>query len=243
MDKIKRKRSSALSLIGAILLILAGVLIALYFVTTDENIRQWYALYEDFLYKLDMAILSIGYNWIILFVIFALYIVKCFIPIITVPALCVLSGMVYPTFVALFVNLIGYIIMLTVKYKFGAKYGGGNAHKLLCKNSVSRMLLERKGTGNPWVLFIFRFIPGFPINPVSQMYGAMGFDYKLYLIISLWGFIPKLFSYTFIGVYVFDPLSLQFLLPIIILLVISGVSILILNAVLNKLEKNENRNV
>ncbi|MBR3803544.1 MAG: TVP38/TMEM64 family protein [Clostridia bacterium] len=237
MKKKEVKRSSALSFTGVLLLILAAVLVGVYFATTDETIQQWYAMYEDLLLKLDLAILSIGDFWIIVFVIFALYVLRCFVPVITVPALCVLSGMVYPTAEALFVNVIGCVIMLTVKYKFGEHFGGGNAYRLLQKNSVSTMLIEQQGTGNPWVLFAFRFIPGFPINPVSQIYGAMGFDYWKYLIISMWGFLPKLFSYTFIGVYVFDPLSFRFFLPFIILFTVSGASILILNAVLNKLEK------
>lgn len=237
MKKKEVKRSSALSFTGVLLLILAAVLVCVYFATTDETIQQWYAMYEDLLLKMDLAILSIGDFWIIVFVIFALYVLRCFVPVITVPALCVLSGMVYPTAEALFVNVIGCIIMLTVKYKFGEHFGGGNAYRLLRKNSVSSMLIEHQGTGSPWVLFVFRFIPGFPINPVSQIYGAMGFDYWKYLIISMWGFLPKLFSYTFIGVYVFDPLSFEFFLPFIILFTVSGASILILNAVLNKLEK------
>ncbi len=238
MKKKEVKRSSALSFTGVLLLILAAVLVGVYFVTTDENIQQWYSMYEDLLLKIDLAILSIGDFWVIVFVIFALYVIRCFVPIITVPALCVLSGMVYPTAEALFVNVIGCIIMLTVKYKYGERFGGGNAYRLLRRNAVSSMLIERKGAGSPWVLFVFRFIPCFPINPVSQIYGAMGFDYWKYLIISMWGFLPKLFSYTFIGAYVFDPLSFKFFLPFIILFTVSGVSILVLNAVLNKLEKN-----
>ena len=70
------------------------------------------------------------------------------------------------------------------------------------------------------------------------MYGAMGYDLWKYLVISVIGFMPKLMSYTYIGVYVFDPLSLKFFLPFIILFAVSGTSILVLNAILNKLEKN-----
>ena len=52
------------------------------------------------------------------------------------------------------------------------------------------------------------------------------------------GYAPKLFSYTFIGVYVFDPLSVKFFVPIIVLLIISGVTVLGVNALINYLEKN-----
>ena len=93
MSKKEVKRSSALSFTGVLLLILAAVLIGVYFVITDENIQRWYAMYEKLLYDMDMAILSIGDNGIIVFVIFALYVIRCFVPIITVPALCVLFRM------------------------------------------------------------------------------------------------------------------------------------------------------
>ncbi len=222
------------------LLLLAGVFIALYFVSTNDEIQRWYSRYESLLLTIDEAILSIGYNELIVLVIFILYAVKTFIPFATIPAMCVLSGMVYDPLPALIVNVIGYCIMLVLRYKFGQKYGGGNAYKLLQKNSLSRMIIESDGNGNPWVLFILRSIPGLPTNPVSQIYGAMGFKFSKYMVISVLSFLPKLFSYTFIGVYVFDPLSLPFFLPIIILLALSGASILIINSIINRYKKSQN---
>lgn len=238
--KDKVKRSSALSLIGVMLLILAGVFIVLYFVSTNYEIQRWYSKYENALLTVDKAILSIGYNEIIVLVIFALYAIKTFVPFATIPAMCVLSGMVYDPLPALIVNVIGYSIMLVLRYKFGQKYGGGNAYRLLRKNRMSRAFIERKGNGNPWALVILRSIPGLPTNPVSQIYGAMGFNFSKYMLISVISFLPKLFSYTFIGVYAFDPLSLPFFLPIIILLALSGASILVINSILNRYQKSQN---
>ena len=238
--KNKVKRSSALSFIGVVLLILSAVFVVLYFVSTNDDIQRWYSKYESLLLTIDEAILSIGYNELIVLVIFILYAIKTFIPFATIPAMCVLSGMVYDPLPALVVNVIGYSIMLVLRYKFGQKHGGGNAYRLLRKNSMSRMLIERDGKGNPWALFILRSIPGLPTNPVSQIYGAMGYNFGKYMAISVASFLPKLFSYTFIGVYAFDPLSLPFFLPIIVLLALSGVSILVINSVLNRYKKSQN---
>ena len=60
MKKKEVKRSSALSFTGVLLLILAAVLIGVYFVVTDENIQQWYALYEEMLYKIALKIWKIS---------------------------------------------------------------------------------------------------------------------------------------------------------------------------------------
>lgn len=234
------KPSSALSFTGVLLLILAGVFIGLYVFATSDEIQLWYSKYEEMLLWLDNKVLAIGHNELIVLVIFALFAIKTFIPFATIPALCVLSGMVYDPMPALIINVIGYSIMLVLRYYFGKRYGGGNAYKLLSKNSLSRRLIDYHGNGNPWVLFILRSIPGLPTNPVSQIYGAIGFKFSKYMIISVLSFLPKIFSYTFIGAYVFDPLSLPFFLPIIILLTLSGISILTINLLINRYKKTQN---
>ncbi len=127
--------------------------------------------------------------------------------------------------------------MMTFKYKWGVLYGGGNAHRLLCKTEIGSTLLAQNGNGNSWVLFISRLIPSFPINPVSQLYGSLHYNYKRYIIISLIGYMPKIWSYTFIGINVLDPLSANFLLPIIILLVIFGSSLFCLSSLLKYFKK------
>lgn len=236
----KVKRSSALSFTGVMLLLLSGVFIGLYIFSTNEEIQLWYSKYEEMLLWLDNKVLSIGRNELKVLAIFSLYAIKTFIPFATIPAMCVLSGMVFDPLPALIVNVVGYSIMLVLRYHFGKRYGGGNAYKLLRKNSLSRLLIDYHGSGNPIVLIILRFIPGLPTNPVSQIYGAIGFDFRKYMLISVLSFLPKLFSYTFIGVYVFDPLSLPFFLPIIILLALSGISVLTINSIINKYKKSQN---
>jgi len=144
---------------------------------------------------------------------------------------------VFPTFNALLVNVTGVLIMLTVKYRIGQSVGGGSARRLLSKNALSKFLVELEGDGNPWLLFVCRLIPAFPINPVSQMYGSMNFDFRRFTILSFLGMAPKILSYTVIGHNVFNPLSWQFFLPIIILLTISGASVLGLNALINYFDK------
>ncbi len=228
---------------GLALLILAAAFIGLYIFTATPEIQRWYAKYEEILYRFDMAVVAIGYKQVIALVIFFLYAVKCFVPIISVPAVCVLSGMVFPTTTALIINVTGCFLMMTIKYKIGVSRGGGRAKAVLYRHEISRTLIEHKGTGNPWLLFIFRSVPAFPINPVSQLYGALEFNYPRYIGISMLGFAPKLLSYTFIGLNAFDPLSFKFFLPIIILLIISGVTVLSVNAIINVYKNNSGKEV
>jgi uncharacterized membrane protein YdjX (TVP38/TMEM64 family) len=77
-------------------------------------------------------------------------------------------------------------------------------------------------------------VPSFPVNPVSQIYGAMGFDYADFVLISLLGFLPKIISYTIVGQNALRPLSAPFLIPLIIIFTLSGVSTIGINMMLWK---------
>ena len=84
-------------------------------------------------------------------------------------------------------------------------------------------------------------IPCFPVNTISRIYGALKFDFKDYIIISIIGFMYKLVSYTIIGRNVYNPLSASFLLPIIILTAISGCLLVSLYYILEGIEKTNKK--
>lgn len=235
--KKKISLKSSLSTLAALLYIMAALLSVLLYLSGNASVQRWFSQYQQALTSFEIKIASLERVWIVLVVIFLLYAIKCFFPIVSVSAVCVITGMVFPTFMALIINTAGLFFMMTFKYKWGVLYGGGNAHRLLCKTEIGSTLLAQNGNGNSWVLFISRLIPSFPINPVSQLYGSLHYNYKRYIIISLIGYMPKIWSYTFIGINVLDPLSANFLLPIIILLVIFGSSLFCLSSLLKYFKK------
>ena len=98
--------------------------------------------------------------------------------------------------------------------------------------------MERNKLGSAVVLFFLRLFPCIPINAVSQLYGTSDIEYWKYLLVSLVGFSYKLFSYTIIGRSVYDPMSASFLLPFILLFLLSGLVLLAFNGVIS-LSKGE----
>jgi uncharacterized membrane protein YdjX (TVP38/TMEM64 family) len=62
-----------------------------------------------------------------------------------------------------------------------------------------------------------------------------------FVVLSVVGFLPRLISWSIIGCNVFDPFTPAFLTPIAILLVISGISILLLD-ILFKLIRKDDKN-
>ena len=69
------------------------------------------------------------------------------------------------------------------------------------------------------------------------MYGKMGYNFWHYLFISLLGYSLKITSFTMIGYNAADPFSARFIVPLVVILFISGVGILGMNFIFTRVRK------
>ncbi len=226
-------RGYILNISGCISLFLAACCAGLIYIVKIEGIKFWYTGIQAKLFKFEEAVAAIEDWWLFIIVIALLYFIKSLIPLISTSAICVITGMVLPVYISLPVNIAGTIMSFSIKYCIGRKFGGENDHNIFFKNNQVKSLLENNGKGNPWLLIAFRIIPNFPLNSVSRYYGQMKFKYINFILLSLFGYAPKLISYTTIGRNLYDPLSASFLTPIIVILSISGFSLLFINTIWN----------
>ena len=158
-----------------------------------------------------------------------------------ITAVCVIAGMVFPTPIAVAVNFAGMTLLMTIKFYWGKHLGGGTIHKILTRYDNVRRMMESGKRSTDWILVLFRLVPYFPINSISQLYGALEYDYWKFILLSLLGFTPKIISYSMIGRHVYNPFSLAFMLPIVIIFTISGVSILAVNKFIDIVANNKNK--
>lgn len=235
--KKRLDRNRIINIVGCACLVAAAALLVLIFLLRYEELWVWYKVYQQKLIEVETYIQSLE-GWKFVFAMLIVFIVRTFIPFLSVSGVCVLTGFVLPSYWALLVNLLGILVMVSIKYFIGMKFGSGNAWKLISKNESVRKIMERSGAGNKWMLFTLRLVPGFPLGSVSKIYGSMKFPYWKFLLLSAAGFAPKLISYTFIGTNVYDPLSTAFLMPIVVLLLISGVSLLSINMIWHFVERD-----
>lgn len=202
------------------------------------KIQQDYFNFRQRMTNFEESIAQFGNTGYVIIVILFLFALKSVITIVPISATCFLSGALLPSLLlAVFVNFLGLAILMSMKYFWGKKFGGGNISKILKRYPFISEFLEHNGSGNPWVLFAFRLVPSFPVNLISQLYGSMKFNFKNYLLISLAGFSLKLVSFTIMGGNVFDPLSSAFIAPIITILFVSGFSMLLINAIISFITK------
>lgn len=221
----------------ALLISAAAVSVVVYLLRYDQ-LWLWYNVYQEKLLEAEQFIQSLGISWKFVLTMLIVFLVRTFIPFLAVSAICVLTGAVLPSYWALIVNFLGIIIMMSIKYFEGMKFGSGNAWKIISKNERARKIIESSGKVNKALIFALRLIPGFPLGSVSRIYGSLRFPYWRFILLSAAGFAPKLLSYTFMGTNVFDPLSSAFLVPLMIVLTISGASLLCVNLIWLLVEKS-----
>ena len=233
----EKRRHSLVNLIGAFLLVVAGVLIGLLFFMNSPQLQSWYEVYNQRLLQLEEYVLNLPRLELIALAVLLLYALKSVIPIFPISLMCIITGAVLPMTMSFAVNFMGMAILVSASYWIGRRLGGGGTQRVLRLHPSVRTFLERESKSKPWLLFVFRLVPLFPVNPVSQIYGSMRFDFVDYALISLLGFLPKLLSYTILGHNSFQPLSIPFIVPLIIIFALSGISMIGINTALSKREK------
>ena len=235
MKKTKEQHlRSLLYVISALCLILAVVFVVLLILSKNTHIQQWYNTYTKYLLEAEHSVEAMDDKPSILIIILFLYVFKAIFPIQFYPlsVLCAITSTVFPAYLSIPINFFGLSTFFSIRYYWGRRVGSDAIQSILNKSITIRSIIENDGRGNPWLLAVFRLIPSIPPNPVSKLYGAMGFRYRDYIILSLLGFAPQLITYTFIGRNVFNPLSAAFLVPFILLFILISISTFAISKIL-----------
>lgn len=228
MQRRTMNRKRLMNFTGVLLIIVALALLAL---TMLMQVQQFAVRYDSFLQMLadfEDSVAAIPDKGVVILAILLLYLAKSVIPIPT-SAVCVIAGMVFQTPLAVIINVVGYIGLITIKYFWGKRLGSGFIYKALCKYENIERILTSDAAAKDGLLAAFRVIPVCPINTISQIYGAMDYDYYKYIFLSVLGFLPRIISYSMVGRHVYNPFSLAFMLPLVIIFMISGFAIIGVN--------------
>lgn len=220
------KRSSTVCFCVAVALVIITYVMTLPEVKRSlQDMYAWFERIENYI---------AGYDKLAAFgLVMALFAVKSVMAFIPFSVLFISSGMVFSAPVAMGVSILGFALLISVKFLWGKKFGGGNAHKLAVKSKSITRFMDLKGKGNKWMLVVLRFVPFVPVGTVSRAYGATEMKYLPFVGLSVLGFLPRVVLWSFVGSNIFDPFTPTFMAPIIVLLIISGISLLIWDAVLD----------
>lgn len=242
----KKRRSLTIKLLNmftVLCAVFAVIFIVLLILSGNDHVQLWWKTYQDYLATAEERVGEMGNKGYLIFTIMFLFAFKAFIPIYPLSLVCAATGAVFPVYIAAPINLLGMSLHYTLKYVFGKRLGPGGASLIIQKSETIRSIMKTDDTGNPWLLVLFRLIPVFPVNPVSQLYGSLGFKYWKFLLLSLLGYSPLLMSYTIVGRNVYNPLSAGFLLPLIVLSILGAIVSYSVKGLLFYSEKRRRENV
>ena len=225
-------RSKVLRIIAFFCFLTALALIVLLRLFETERFMRWYSRYADTLISYENWVQNLGNSALVISIILLNYVLKAVIPWLPLTIMMFVSGMIYDWYIAIPLILVGCIILFSIKFMWGRKWGGGNAKKILRRFDRANLFVDSGKLGSKMTLFIARLTPLIPVNSVSQLYGTTDLNIGSYLIISIVGFSYKLVSYTMIGRNIFNPLSLSFILPLIGLLIATGLVLLLINVII-----------
>lgn len=205
--------------------------------------QQYYIKYQSFMEKFESRVSELPNKFLICICILLLFTVKSIIVLIPATMTCMITALIFPFEIAIIINTLGYVLIFTAKYHWGRYIDAGYIHHLVKHSKFLYKYIQDEengyATGNPLLLFILRLVPTVPINPISAMYGHMGYDYWKFLILSMLGVSLKIVSFTAIGSNIDNPFSTAFIIPLILILFVSGFSMISLSIILQRREKHE----
>ena len=240
MEKRNLDRKGAMNLSAIGLFAVAILLTVITLVMSTQVAEGGWAEFLRALEKLQDFIQSLENQWLIAIAILCIYALKSFVPI-PFPFIMIMAGVIFDSYLAVLINVVGFSITLSIVYWFGRRLDEGVVlHRLKKYENVSEML-KHAGKTKLGVLFLIRLIPSIPINMASQFYGGIKFPYVKFMVASVAGYFIKLWTYSVMGGNIAQPFTWHFMAPVVILLVISGVTVLITNIALEK-RKGENKN-
>jgi uncharacterized membrane protein YdjX (TVP38/TMEM64 family) len=233
-----RRRRALVNMAGVLMLAASGVFIALMFLLENLQLQEWYMEYHYWMEQVRDQVMNLPDIWLILFAVILLYAVRSVLPV-PIFIMAFITGAYLEMYLSLLVNYTGLFVLFTIRYFFGRKRGAGAVGKILNRQEDIHDYLENGRGSKGWLLFIMRLIPNFALNPISQIYGSMGFDYTDFILISLLGVSPKLYTYIVLGRNVAQPLTVPFIFPLIFIFALLGLVTLTVNFAMNRSDKKQ----
>lgn len=244
--KVRKEKTISRIILGSAIFsfCIAAVLIVILCLLQVDSIKEKYDEYLYVLQDFELRVAALQSKGLIIVVIFLLFLLRSLSMMYPYPMIFIITAMVFPPYQSFFINLAGMAFTFAFRYYTGYEMGEGTINFALKKYPAILSAMDEDGKGNPVILLALRMVPSLPINTISHFYGSLEYSFAKYMIISVGAYVPRLVSYSFIGNNVYDPFSASFFMPMIVLLVFTGICLLVLRAFLDiskKIKKKESK--
>ena len=122
------------------------------------------------------------------------------------------SGIIFPLHIAIPVNLIGTVVMVTIPFYIGRFLGSDMVNYVFEKYPKAAKLHERRRRKDFLFTLLFRLTGAMPSDLLGFYMGASGSSFPAYLTASVLGFSVSSITFPLMGDKIRDPKSPQFLI-------------------------------
>ena len=156
-----------------------------------------------------------------------LFAMKSFCVFIYCGILYAASGLIFPIPIAVFVNILGTVVMTSIPYWISKNAGSKYIEKMIEKHPKMAMLKEAQEKNSFFLPFTVRVIGLLPSDLVSAFFGASGMPYGKYMFGTVLGFLPMVLAFSVMGMSAHDITSPAFIISAGLHLVMMAVSAVI----------------
>ena len=154
-------------------------------------------------------------SWLSAVLILLLYAIKSITMTMPNSVLYIATGILFPPVIAILITYLGLTVSLTVGYVSGNLLGEKKVYNLIEKNKKIKKFFGIY-KNNLLLLCLMTRLLSFPFGIVSFFLGALKMPFTKYIITSLLGVSPIMIPIVIAGDAITNPLSLRFMIPIVI---------------------------
>jgi len=157
--------------------------------------------------------------WLAALVMLALFCIKTVVMVIPLVVLYISAGIMFPAGWAFAICFVGLFLEMTIGYHIGKRLSFERVNGLTSRYKRLENLIPEEGGVSLPMGFLLRMTP-LPFDIVSMIKGAFGMKYKSYVLITYAGTLLSIIPYIYIGRYITTPLSMEFIIPLILIVLL-----------------------
>ena len=154
-----------------------------------------------------------GNPWLASIVMLALFALKSLSIVIYSGLLYAANGILFPLPVAILLNLIGTVIMVSLPYQIGRRAGASAVEDIRAKHPKTEAIYDLRAKNDFLFSFLVRMVR-LPSDVASLYMGAVHVEYKKYLLGSLLGLFPHTITFPIMGMSIRDIRSPRFMISL-----------------------------
>lgn len=151
--------------------------------------------------------------WLAAIVMLALFALKSLSIVIYSGLLYAANGILFPLPMAILLNLIGTVIMVSLPYQIGRRTGTSAVDEIRAKYPKAEAIHDLRAKNDFLFSFLVRMVR-LPSDVVSLYMGAVQVEYKKYLLGSLLGLLPHTITFPIMGMNIGEIHSPKFLISL-----------------------------